>query len=374
VYDRAAMLLIPGPTPVLDRIRDAMSRPMIPHRAPEFAQLYTELTTRLLPIFGLDTQGAALVLPGSGTGLMEAVMLSLLVPDSDVVVCVNGRFSKRWAMLCRNADWLGCNICDVTAPWGSPVDPDQLRQSLTELPNVRAVIVVHSETSTGTVSDLQQIASVVRTAAPQAMLLADAITSAGAMPVQMKDWGVDASVLSSQKSPGLPPGAGVVALGPRALHVLQSTESQVPVSMDLRWHLGAHVKGTVACTPPISHVFGFLEWLNMIDEEGLAARFARIARQAQMLRAALQDLGFPLFSLAPSPSVTAATVPAHNASALRKTLKETHNISIAGGQDQLKEQIIRVGHMGSVSDQNLEQFIDAMRHVLAQTHPQEKHA
>lgn len=356
--------MLPGPTPVSARIREAMSRPMIAHRSEEFEALWGELTSGLLPIFGLGSAGVALVLSGSGTGVMESAILSLMAPESDCVVCVNGKFSGRWAQVCRSARWLNARVHVVESEWGWVVDVEALENKLVELENVRTIVVVHSETSTGTLSDLEAIGRCAREHAPEALLVADTITSAGAMDVRMDDWGIDACVLSSQKSPGMPPGAGVVALGTRALACLGESEGGVPLSMDLRWHARAHESGSVACTPPIAHCYGLLEWLRIVGEEGLEARCVRIERQGQRVRDALVEMGMEVFSSSPSPSVSALRVGGGMADEIRRTLRAEHGIVIAGGQEQLGGGVVRIGHMGSVTDDDIDALLEAMGRVL----------
>jgi aspartate aminotransferase-like enzyme len=341
-----------------------MARPLIPHRSPEFSALLGELDARVRPLFGLGDRGATLVLPGSGTSLMESTILSLMTPGSDVVVCANGKFSARWAQICRNAEWLGCTTHTLESEWGHPIDPDALGSLLGEVGDVRTVVVVHSETSTATVSDLEGLASVVRTNARDALLIADAITSCGAMELEMDRWGVDACVVASQKSPGMPPGAGLVALSERARAALEASEGRVPLSIDLRWHLSAFQRGTVACTPPIAHCYGLLEWATMVHEEGLSSRIERVACQASRVRHAMAGLGLSVFSESPSPSVTALEVPGGRADEVRSRLREEHAILVAGGQEELAGRVIRIGHMGSVADEDIEAFIEATGMVL----------
>ncbi|MEC9373442.1 MAG: aminotransferase class V-fold PLP-dependent enzyme, partial [Planctomycetota bacterium] len=244
------ILLTPGPTPIPPLVQEAMSQPIIPHRSMEFERLYGECAEGLREVF--RTKSPVMLVTGSGTTAMEAALLSLVKAGDSVVTCANGKFGRRWQEVYdRVPHPLKISNTKISASWGDAVAPERLAQSLQKLPYVSVVALTHSETSTGVANDLKEMAAVVRKHSPDALVVADGITSVGAIPMEADGWGVDVVVSASQKAFMLPPGLGFVMLSERArarLGSIRHGESLAPLSMDLRAYLAAHEKGSTPYT------------------------------------------------------------------------------------------------------------------------------
>jgi aspartate aminotransferase-like enzyme len=328
-----------------------------------FRQLYEECVTGLEWLF--HTSGEALAFAGTGSTSFESAQLSLARPGDSVLAISAGRFGERWREFFEQASWLDLDVSTVQHGWGETIDPDRVRDALKRKPETSIVTIVHVETSAASICDLESIARAVRETAPNALLVADVISSVGAAPMEMDAWGIDAAVTASQKTLGMPPGLGVVALGARALERLDNNESAVPRTMDLRWHLAAHRDGWPACTPPVAHFMGLRESLHMIREEGLVQRQERIARQASRVQDTFLAMGLELFAQSPSPSVTALKYPDGIGDSLIAECRANHDVWIIGGQDQYSGTMFRVGHMGSVSDMLLIRGLEAIVEELS---------
>ncbi|RMH29286.1 MAG: alanine--glyoxylate aminotransferase family protein [Planctomycetota bacterium] len=357
------ILLTPGPTPVPDRVLDAMRRQPIPHRSRAFETLLAGCQPGLRRLFSTD--GAVLTLAGSGTTAMEAIIRSLAPVSGSVVACHSGKFGERWAEAARRAvAGRGGAVREVRAPWGEPITPDALRAALAAAPDAGLVVFVHSETSTATASDARALASVVRESAPGALVAMDAVTSAGVLPLEMDRWGIDAAATASQKALGLPPGLGFVALGERAEARLADAAPDLSLSLDLARALGAHRAGRTPFTPAINLVFGLAEALAMIDEEGAGARVERAARLARATRSAAGAAGLGLPSRAPSDAVTAVEAPDGLADRARAWCERERGVLLAGGQNQWAGRVMRISHMGSVGDAQTRAGVGAILDAL----------
>lgn len=361
------LVLTPGPTHVPNLVRAAMGLQVTPHRSVTFTHLYEECATGLQRL--ARTSGQALAMAGSGTTAFESAQLSLVRPG-DKVLCVSaGRFGERWRSFYTHADWLELHVLSIEHEWGAAIDLGRVRAELKANPDISVVTVVHSETSVASMIDLQAFCRVVRECAPDALLLADVVSSMGGAPMEMDEWGVDVAVCASQKCLGMPPGLGIVALGERAMERLREHRGHLPTSMDLRWHLAAHEELRPACTPPVSLFFGLREALHIIREEGLSQRQARVQKQAERTRATFTAMGLELFGSSPSPTVTAVKNPDGVGPNLLEACRRNHGVWLAGGQDQLSGRIFRIGHMGSVSDTQLISGLEAVIEELGRLAP-----
>jgi len=351
-------LMAPGPTPIPVEALQAMGRPIIHHRAPEYESIFSEVRQGLRALF--QTSNEVLVFASSGTGGMEAAVVNTLSPGDRVLVVRGGKFGERWGEICQA---YGVEFVPLDVEWGYPVDPALIERSLERDGSIRAVFVTHSETSTGTLNDLRTIARIV--SQTPALLIADVVTSLGITEVAVDAWGVDVAVAGSQKGLMLPPGLAFCSVSDKAWE--RVGQSKLPkFYFDFAAEKKNMAKNQNAFTPAVSLLVGLRETLSLIQQEGLAQVFARHDRLARATRAGVTALGLELFSRAPTPAVTAVKAPAGiDGGAIVKTLRERHGITIAGGQSQLKGKIFRISHMGYVDDYDIITAISALEITLA---------
>ncbi|MEM6436947.1 MAG: alanine--glyoxylate aminotransferase family protein, partial [Cyanobacteria bacterium P01_D01_bin.115] len=339
--DDKFMLMIPGPTPVPESVLLAQAQHLIGHRSGEFSQIMGEVSDGLKWLH--QTQNDVLMLTASGTGAMEAGIINVLSVGDRVLVGSNGKFGQRWVDVCEA---FGLKTEVISAEWGKALNPDDFKAALeadTEK-SIKAVIVTHSETSTGVLNDLQTIAGYVH-AHGEALILVDAVTSLGACSVPIDEWGLDVVASGSQKGYMVPPGLGFVTMGDRAWKAYET--SNIPkFYLDLGPYRKSGAKNTTPFTPPVSLFFAIQAALKMMQEEGLDNIFARHARLQQATRAAMKALNLPLFAAdeVASPAVTAVMPQTVEAEKIRSTMRKDFDIALAGGQDHLKGQIFRMGH------------------------------
>jgi aspartate aminotransferase-like enzyme len=346
----AMILLTPGPTPIPDSVVRAIARPIIPHRSPAFEEIYAQCRIGLQKIY--RTQSPVVTLVGSGTCAMESAIWSLARPGSTIVACASGKFGERWQQVAdRVAQAMSGETLPISSPWGEPISPDQLAAGLRSTSNVGAVVFVHCETSTTTLSDAAALAKVARTYAPDAMVIADGITSVGALPVEPDKWGLDAVACASQKAFGLPPGLSFVSVSERAVSQLNyNPDSSTPMYLDLRKYLRADEQGTTPFTPSVNLFYGLQESLRLITAISIEEQWRRTAKRATAVRNALTAMGLQLASSSPSDSVTAVFIDKINADTVRKWCLTNRDVALAGGQDDWKGRAIRMSHMGFVTD------------------------
>ena len=360
--DDKFMLMIPGPTPVPESVLLAQAQNLIGHRSGEFSQIMGEVSDGLKWLH--QTQNDVLMLTASGTGAMEAGIINVLSVGDRVLVGSNGKFGQRWVQVCEA---FGLKTEVISAEWGKALNPDDFKTALeadTEK-NIKAVIVTHSETSTGVLNDLQTIAGYVH-AHGEALILVDAVTSLGACSVPIDEWGLDVVASGSQKGYMVPPGLGFVTMGDRAWKAYET--SNIPkFYLDLGPYRKSGAKNTTPFTPPVSLFFAIQVALKMMQEEGLDNIFARHARLQQATRAAMKALNLPLFAAdeVASPAVTAVMPQTVEAEKIRSTMRKDFDIALAGGQDHLKGQIFRMGHLGFVGDRDILTAIASLEATLA---------
>lgn len=359
------ILLTPGPTPIPPTVLDAIARPVTPHRTQEFEALYARCHEGLQRYF--RTTGPVLTLASSGTGAMEAAIWSLAAEGASIVVGANGKFSERWeASAGRFVDAFGGSVLGLAKDWGEPVTTDDLNEALDAADDVRLIVLTHCETSTATISDVASIAARARERAPDALIVVDGITSVGAVEVEADEWGIDAVVCASQKSPGLPPGLGFVALSQRAAEQLRARkETAAPLYLDLCEYLAAHDDCTTPYTPAINLHFGLAESLRLIDEEGgVVVRWEHSRRMARACRDAFAAMGLELPSKSPSDSVTAVRAPEGLADRIRAWCKSERAVILAGGQGPWKGQVFRMSHMGFIGAEETITGVEAVGAAL----------
>ncbi len=354
-------LLIPGPTPVPERVMRAMQRAMINHRGPQYERMLEEITENLKKVIG--TEHEVFTFPASGTGAMEASIANFLSPGDKVLAVIIGLFGERFADI---AEAFGCEVRRLEFEWGRPADVDEVRKALSE-DGYKAVLLTQNETSTGVVNPVREICQVCREAG--AICLVDAVSGLAAVPLYMDEWGVDCVVAASQKALMTPPGLSLLAVGPRARE--REAEAKCPrYYFDLRLARKYLERWQNPYTPPIPQLFALHEALKMILEEGLGRIFERHRLNARAVREGAKALGLkPLAdddSYA-SPAVTALLLPEGvDDVRLRTYLRERYGVIIAGGQGKLKGKVVRIGHVGYVLPSDILVALSALGEGLAE--------
>jgi alanine-glyoxylate transaminase/serine-glyoxylate transaminase/serine-pyruvate transaminase len=346
-------LQIPGPTNVPDRILRAMDMPTIDHRGPEFQKLGREVLEAIKPVFG--TREPVVIYPASGTGAWEAALVNTLSPGDRVLMFETGHFATLWREL---ATRLGLAIDFVPGDWRSGVDVAALEARLREDAShaIRAVCVVHNETSTGVTTDVAACRRAMDAASHPALLLVDTISSLGSIDYRHDEWGVDVTVAGSQKGLMLPPGLSFNAISAkaRAAHARAGLQRSY---WDWSAMLAANATGFFPFTPATNLLYGLREAVAMLMEEGLDAVFARHLRHAEATRAAVDAWGLEILARRPaerSASLTAVMMPeGHDADALRAVILDGYDLSLGQGLGRLKGRIFRIGHLGDINDLTL---------------------
>lgn len=352
-------LMAPGPTPVPSQALLAMAQPMIHHRTPEYEALFVEVRAGLKRL--VQTAQEVIPLACSGTGAMEAAVVNTLSPGDTVAVVCAGKFGERWIEIARA---YGVEVVALTAPFGETVQPERVAETLRARPDIAAVLTQHSESSTGVLHDVRGYAAVTRER--NAILVVDAVSSLGIADLQMDAWGIDVLVAGSQKGLMLPPGLAFCALSERAWQ--RVARSRLPkYYFDLAAERRTVLRNEAHFTPAVSIVVGLREVLRMIEAEGLPNVLRRHDRLARATRAGVEALGLRLFARAtPSPALTAVEAPAGvDGEAIVAAYSTEHNITIAGGQGEMRGRIFRLGHMGYAAEFDVIVALAALEQVLA---------
>jgi alanine-glyoxylate transaminase/serine-glyoxylate transaminase/serine-pyruvate transaminase len=343
-------LQIPGPTNVPDRVLRAISRQTIDHRGPSFRRLTGELQDGLRTVF--QTSGPVITYPSSGTGAWEAALTNTLSPGDTVLMFETGHFATLWRQMARN---LGLTVDWVPGDWRTGVHPGVVGQRLADddAHRIKAVGVVHNETSTGVTSDVAAVRAAMDRAGHPALLLVDTISSLGSIDFRHDDWGVDVTVGCSQKGLMLPPGLGFNAISDKARAASRS--ARLPRSYwDWEAMLSANAGGLFPYTPATNLLYGLREALDMLLSAGLPQVFARHDRHAEATRHAIRHWGLELLATNPleySSSVTAVVMPdGHDADELRAVILDRFNMSLGAGLAKLKGRVFRIGHLGDFND------------------------
>jgi len=343
-------LQIPGPTNVPDRVLRAISRPIIDHRGPEFAQLSLEVLEGIKRIF--QTSGPVIIYPSSGTGAWEASLVNTLSPGDKILMFETGHFATLWRNI---AVRFGLEVDFVPGDWRHGVDPATVEAKLTEDHhyNIKAVAVVHNETSTGITSRVPEIRKAINRAKHTALLMVDTISSLASIDYRHEEWGVDVTVGCSQKGLMLPPGLGFNAVSEKAIDASQS--AKLPKSYwDWSSILKTNKAGLFPSTPATNLLYGLHEAIQILEEEGLQNVFARHDRHAEATRRAVQTWGLEILCADPneySSSLTAVMMPeGYSADTLRKVILENFNMSLGSGLGKVADKIFRIGHLGNFND------------------------
>jgi len=343
-------LQIPGPTNVPDRILRAIDFPTMDHRGPEFAALGKEVLEGLQRVF--QTKSHVVIYPASGTGAWEAALANTLSPGDAVLMCETGHFATLWQKMAKR---LGLEPEFLAGDWRSGADPNAIEARLRKdsAGRIKAVCVVHNETSTGVTSRIADVRKAIDAARHPALFLVDTISSLASIDYRHDEWGVDVTVGGSQKGLMLPPGLSFNAVSPKALAA--SRTARLPRSFwDWAEMIASNKDGYFPYTPATNLLYGLREALRMLEEEGLDQVFARHQRHAEATRRAVRGWGLEVLAKNPaeySASLTAVLMPqGHDADRLRKVLLEKFDMSLGTGLGKLAGKVFRIGHLGDFND------------------------
>jgi aspartate aminotransferase-like enzyme len=351
-------LFTPGPAPVPEETLLELARPVFYHRGAEFRKLLLEVTEDLQYVF--CTRNPVFTLTASGTGGMEAAIISTLAPGSKAICLISGRWGERWRNICKA---LGVEVVSVTVPYGRPVEPEQLAEALAAHPDADAVCATLSETATGVKNDIAAFGKLV--APTRAILLVDSISGLGVMECRTDAWGIDINVAGSQKALMLPPGLAFVSVSDKACAKMDANTGARAFYFDLKKYRDNLKNGDTPFTPANTLVRALRASLKRMRAEGLENTWTRFARMAAAARAGMVAMGLELFSTAPTEGLTVAHVPKGlDGNLLVSKVEKQYGVKLAGGQDTLKGKIVRLGHMGYVDQFDVLTALSALELVL----------
>lgn len=355
-------LLLPGPTPVPERVVRAMNRSMINHRGPEFQEILREVTEGVKKVY--HTRHNVLMYPSSGTGMMEAAVANFISPGDKVLAISIGVFGNRFAEIATN---FKADVEKIDFPWGQAADPEVLKSRIKQDKNhaIKAVLITHNDTSTGVFNNIKAVREAMGD--HPALLIVDSVSGLAAVDLRMDEWGIDVAVSGSQKAFMLPPGLGLMAFNDRALAVHQQNTNH-RFYWDVTKGLKYLEKGQTAFTPPIALFYGLQEAVRMMLEEGLDNLLIRHKRYRDMVRGAIKAMGLELLAddAVASTALTAIYAPENiGSNQIRKEMLEKYNIVLAGGQQSLDNVIFRIGHLGYVRELDLLSVLAALEITLA---------
>ena len=354
--ERPYRLLAPGPVPVPPAVLRAMSEKVLHHRTPQFMAILDQVWKRLSEVF--QTEQPVQIITGTGSAAMEAAVVNTLSPGDEALVVVSGKFGERWAEICERT---GVKTHRWALEWGQAAPVDAFVEKLKAHKNVKVVFTQVCETSTATVHPVREMAAAVRQHAPAALFAVDAITGVGCMPLPMDQWDIDVMVAGSQKAFMIPTGLSFIALSKRAW-AAQALSKAHKFYFDLAAEKKANAKGDSQFSIPTPLIQGLGVVLEQIHNKGLEHLYKRCAALSHATVACGDKIGLKAYSKAPSPSVTALVTPTDSAK-IRDWLEKERNITVMGGQDQLKGKILRVGHMGDVRNEDMVALFEALCEV-----------
>jgi len=349
--------MIPGPTPVPERVLEALGRHPIGHRSKDFQTIVKSTTENLQWLH--QTKNEVLTITGSGTAAMEAGIINTLSKGDKVICGENGKFGQRWVKV---AEEFGLEVIKINAEWGKPLDPENFKNILENDLNkdIKAVILTHSETSTGVINDLKTISQYIRNH-KKALSIIDCVTSIGAFNVPTDEWELDVVASGSQKGYMIPPGLSFISMSEKAWKANQL--SNLPkFYLDLKLYKKSLLNNSNPFTPSVNLMFALDEALKMMKEEGLENIFQKHERHKRAISEAAKKLNLKLFAneKSLSPSITAIETQNFDAESFRKSIQVKYGIQLAGGQDHLKGKIFRVGHLGYINDLDIISVITAI--------------
>ncbi len=353
--------MIPGPVPVLPRIREAMSKPMIFHRGDEFGTMYGEIVELLRTVF--QTRNDPFVLSGSGTCAMEAAIGNLVDKDTKIVCIANGKFGERFADI---AGRYTEQVKSLNTSWGGSIDLETVKDAL-ESNNPDVVTMVHNETSTGILNPAREVGKLVKK--HDAIFVLDCVTTIGGDEAPVDDLGADVAIVGSQKCLGAPPGMSAISVSEAAWSSIREKQTNGPFYMDLEAYKKSYGKNQTPYTPAVPLFFALREALEVIKEEGMERRIKRHRKLSKAARAAATGLGLNLFPELNevsnySNTVTAIKIPPALTDVQLKGGMKKRGIIVAGGQAELKGKIFRIASMGNITDKDMLKTVQALEEVL----------
>ena len=355
--------MIPGPTPVPERVLQALGSHPIGHRTKEFQNIVKNTTENLKWLH--QTKNEVLTISGSGTAAMEAGIINTLNKGDKVICGENGKFGQRWVKVAKE---FGLEVININSEWGEPLNPYKFKEVLENDKNkeIKAVILTHSETSTGVINDLKTISQFIKEH-KKALSIIDCVTSIGAYNVPTDEWELDVVASGSQKGYMIPPGLSFISVSPKAWQAMEI--SKLPkFYLDLKSYKKSLINNSNPYTPAVNLMFALDEALKMMREEGLDNIFKKHERHKLAISEAAKTLNLKLFAdeNSLSPSITAIEAQGFDAELFRKTIQAKYGIQLAGGQDHLKEKIFRVGHLGYINDLDIISVISAIGLTLCE--------
>ena len=350
---RKPLLFLPGPMQVPDQVRAAGDRPLFSHRSAQMAELLARLEARTRPLFG--TQGDVIFLASSGTGAMESALVNLTSPAEEVIVIVGGTFAVRWKDIARA---YGVLVHVQEVDWRRGATLPEVAEALKQWPNARVVFHTWSESSTGVLNDMAEIGQLVRS--QNKIFVADTVSGLAVSSLKMDEWNIDVAVAGSQKGLMVSPGLGVAAVGPRAW---EKAERSTTPRFYFDWK---KLKGTVPFTPALSLLLELDGALEFIHSQGMDRVFARRAQVADRIRDLVLRSGMEIYALKPGNGITGVVPPnGFDIPALRCRLEKDFGIQIAGGLGKVKEMMFRIGHVGHLTDEEVDYFVQSFERCLA---------
>lgn len=355
--DQGRWLRIPGPTPLHPDVVAALTHEMVALRGPEVQGVMARVQTAAKKVHG-TRDGLVLLWAATGTAGFEASIVNLLAPGDHVVVTIAGAFGERFAV---TAEKFGLNVRRAEVEWGDAFTPEQLKQAIDEHGDVKAVMITHNETSTGVTQDLKALGQVAKDAG--ALVIVDAVSSAGALPIDMDECGLDWVLSGAQKAWMCPPGLMISALSPRALEISKTQTGYPRVIWDAAAMAEASEQNYHPTTGPMTALFAFDAALKAMEAEGIDAVFERHRQLGKYFREGLDRIGIGILA---KPDVRSDTVTAlippegMGASAFQEKVRTSSGIEIATGQGKLADKVNRVGHMGWVAQLELDATLEAL--------------
>lgn len=355
------LLMIPGPTGVSQRVLKAMLKNIVNHRGEEFGKILEETSEMMSKIF--KTKNESYILTGSGTAAMEAALANILEEGDKILNIVNGKFGERFMQITTT---FGGNSIPLKFEWGKAADIEKIKETLEENEDIKAVTVVHNETSTGVKNPIKEIGKILNN--HEALYIVDAVSSLGGDKVEVDNYGIDICITGSQKCLAAPPGLSAITLSDEAWDVVESTDSKT-YYLDLKkYRESKSLKPPeTPYTPSVSLIYALNEALKVVEEEGLENRIKRHKMAAIATRKAVKALGLEIFpdEEVSSNTVTAIHLPKGTSDKeFRGLIRKKYGVELAGGQDHLKGKIFRIGHMGNITQRELTVTISAIELAL----------
>jgi aspartate aminotransferase-like enzyme len=355
-------LMTPGPVPLPPEVLQVMALPMEHHRTPEFVALFNRVLVNLKKVF--ETNEPAFIHTATGSGGMESALVNTLSPGDRVIAIISGKFGERWAEM---AETFGAKVERLNVEWGKAVSVKDVEKLLNQFPDTVAVMTQACETSTACVHPIRELAQLTRSR--KTILMVDAITALGAMPMPMDEWGIDVMVGGSQKAFMLPTGLAFIAFSKKAWALVEASKIK-KFYFDIKAEREANEAGESLFSASVTHIRALDLVLDIFLRQGLYKLYNRIhTLQKATIEGALA-MGLKPFAEVPSPSVTAIRMPdGLDGQKIRGDMEKTSSVIVMGGQDQLKGKILRIGHMGAISDGDLLKTLQAMAESLNRAKP-----